>query len=289
MKSMFQIIAAVACAAVLAACGGGAKTAAVVVVPQPAYKVTETTVGTGLTAAAGDLVVMNFVGYLYDATKGDGKGAKVESSVDTGKTASPFTIGVGAVPPGWDQSILGMKVGGKRTAILPANLAYGPVAHIALPAVGNNTYAAIPANSPLVYDFELVDVTKAVIPVVVPPPTTLKIDEVLVGSGADALAGKTVAVRYTGWVYDGTRANLKGAQFDSNITSASPFSVVLSSSPLQVIEGFNTGVLGMKVGGKRTITIPPSLGYGTTAQAGNTAPIPANSTLIFDIELISVQ
>jgi peptidylprolyl isomerase len=281
MKSMFQIIAAVACAAVLAACGGGSKTPAVVVVPQPAYKLTETVVGTGTTAETGDLVVINFVGYLYDSTKADGKGAKVESSVDTGKTAAPFTIGVGAVVPGWDQSILGMKVGGKRTAILPANLAYGAVAHTALPAVGNITYQPIPANTPLVYDFELVDVTKAVIPVVVPPPTTLKIVDTLVGSGAAAAAGKTVNVNYSLYVYDGTRADFRGPLVES--TSGTPLDFVLSND--KVIPGWVQGIPGMLVGGKRTLTIPPSLAYGSTA----TPKIPANSTLIFDIELVAVK
>ncbi|MES2350289.1 MAG: FKBP-type peptidyl-prolyl cis-trans isomerase [Pseudomonadota bacterium] len=283
MKSKFQIIAAVVCAAVLAACGGGgSKTPAVVVVAQPTYKVTETVVGTGLTAETGDLVVINFVGYLYDSTKADGKGAKVESSVDTGKTAAPFTIGVGAVVTGWDQSILGMKVGGKRTAILPANLAYGAVAHTALPAIGNITYAAIPANSPLVYDFELVDVTKAVLPVVVPPPTTLKIVDTLVGSGAAAANGKTLSVNYTLYVYDGTRADFRGPAVQTTV-GATPFSFQLGAG--KVIAGWEQGVPGMLVGGKRTLTVPPSLGYGTTAQSG----IPANSTLIFDIELLSVQ
>eukprot|EP01030_Chromulinospumella_sphaerica_P024391 gene24391-24467_t len=76
---------------------------------QPAYKVTETLVGTGTVAAAGDLVTTHRVGYLYDSTKADFKGAKVESTVDSGKPAAPFTLGVGNVPTGWDQTIIGMK------------------------------------------------------------------------------------------------------------------------------------------------------------------------------------
>ena len=93
MKSMFQIVLAAAFAAALTACGGGSnKTPTTVVVVQPAYKVTDTVVGTGTVAATGDLVTINLVGYLYDASKADFKGAKVESSVDSGKPAAPFTL-----------------------------------------------------------------------------------------------------------------------------------------------------------------------------------------------------
>jgi peptidylprolyl isomerase len=294
MKSMLQFIAAMACVAALTACGGGTnKTPAVVVVAQPDFKLTDVTVGTGTLAEAGDLVTINYVGYLYDSTKADFKGAKVESSVDTGQPAPPFTIGVGSAhPTGWDQSILGMRAGGKRTAVLPAVLAYG-AASDTFPAVNGNTYATIPANSPLVYDFELVNVTKAVFPVVVPPPTTLKIVEVLAGTGATAVTGKTASVRYTGWVYDGTRANFRGAQFDSNVSgTVYTFNLDGTATSATVgapIAGFPKGVLGMLVGGKRTIFIPPDQGYGATPVAGSTANIPANSTLVFDVELISVQ
>ena len=288
MKSMFQYIAAVACVAALTACGGGAKTPTAVVVPQPALKLTDTVVGTGTQAAAGDLVVINFTGYLYDSTKADFKGLKVESSVDTGKPATPFTVGVGSVVTGWDQSILGvaplaaMKVGGKRTAILPASLVYGAATR-AMPDPNPYGYAAIPANSPMVYDFELVNVVKGTVPVVVPPPTTLqKIDNV-VGTGAVAASGNTVTVRYTGWLYDGTRADLKGPQFDSNVAKANPDKFVLGSG--DSIPGFNNGIIGMAVGGKRTITIPPDQAYG----AAGTTGIPGNSTLIFEITLVTVN
>lgn len=119
----------------------------------------------------------------------------------------------------------------------------------------------------------------------VQPPTTLKIDETVIGTGAEASTGKTVGVRYTGYLYDGTRSDLRGAKFDNNITAPAPFSFMLNSNPLQVIAGFNNGVLGMKVGGKRVVTIPPAQGYGASANGS----IPANATLIFEIELVSVN
>src|SRR3954469_5120779 len=97
MKSMFQFIAAVACVAALTACGGGSKAPVAVVVPQPAFKLTDTVVGTGAEPKAGDTVGVNFPGSLYDATKSDFKGAKAEGSVGTGQPAPPFTVGVGGV------------------------------------------------------------------------------------------------------------------------------------------------------------------------------------------------
>jgi len=103
-----------------------------------------------------------------------------------------------------------------------------------------------------------------------------------VGTGAEAVNGKTVTVNYTGWLYDAALPDQKGAQFDSSL-SRGPFAFLLGSS--QVIKGWDQGVLGMKVGGQRRLIIPPSLGYGSMA----VGPIPANSTLVFDVELLNVQ
>jgi FKBP-type peptidyl-prolyl cis-trans isomerase len=119
----------------------------------------------------------------------------------------------------------------------------------------------------------------------VPPPTTLKIEDLAIGTGAEAVTGKTAGVRYTGYLYDGTRSDLRGAKFDSNTTSADPYSLVVNRNPLEVIAGFNSGVAGMKVGGKRVVTVPPALGYG----ASTAGSIPGNSTLIFEIELVSIK
>ncbi|WP_229257296.1 FKBP-type peptidyl-prolyl cis-trans isomerase [Duganella callida] len=288
---MLKYVAAAACAVALVACGGGPKTTTVAVAPQPDYKLTTTATGTGNIAEAGDTIVFNYVGYLYDATKADGKGAKVESSVDRNQPFSG-TVGVGAlkdngvVMTGWDQALLGMQAGGKRTAVLPANLAYGVYALDAQAAVNGNTYAAIPANSPLVFDFEMLSVTKKVTIPSVPPPTVTTITDVTVGTGTVVTAGSKVNVRYTGWLYDGTRANFKGTQFDSNATSTTYLQVTVGTG---VIAGFSTGLTGMQVGGKRTVIIPPDQGYGATAQTTSNGTIPANSTLVFDIEVISFQ
>ncbi|MYM22974.1 FKBP-type peptidylprolyl isomerase [Duganella sp. FT135W] len=279
MKSKLQLIAAAACVAVLTACGGGAKTPTAVVVPQPDYKVTTTVVGSGLTAATGDTVTVNYVGYLYDSTKTDGKGDKVESTIDSGVPLTG-TVGVGALPTaslpaaGWDQTLLGMQPGGKRTAVLPANMAYGIASRDKI-AVNGITYPAIPSNSALVYDFTLVNVSKAVY-----QPTTTYTD-VKVGTGATAYAGSAVTVTYTGWLYDANAVDHKGTQFDTNV-GGTPLAVTVGTG---VVTGFSIGISGMQVGGKRTVVIPPSQGYGYIG----TATIPSNSTLVFDIELLTVK
>jgi peptidylprolyl isomerase len=287
MKSMFQVIAAVACAVVLAACGGGSSktsTGTTTTVAQPAFKTIDTVAGTGLTASYGDVLVVDYVGYLYDSTKSDFKGAKIDSSIDRAQPET-FTLGVGARLVGWDQGIVGMLVGGKRTLILPSSLAYGATARAAQSSVNGNTYAAIPANSPVVYDITLISVVKATTPVTVPPPTALLIHDDTVGTGDEAVDGKAVTVNYYGWLYDGTRVNLKGSLFDSNTSSTAPYGFTLSSTAPTTIKGFNNGIVGMKVGGVRTLTIPADQAYGST---GN-GTIPANTALIFQVTLLSVK
>lgn len=104
-----------------------------------------------------------------------------------------------------------------------------------------------------------------------------------VGTGAEATTGRSVTVNYTGWLYDAVGTDNKGSLFDSSLAPGrTPFTFVVGTG---VIPGFSQGTQGMRVGGLRRVTIPPSLGYGGQAQQG----IPANSTLIFEIELLAVQ
>jgi FKBP-type peptidyl-prolyl cis-trans isomerase FkpA len=104
-----------------------------------------------------------------------------------------------------------------------------------------------------------------------------------VGTGADAATGGVLQVAYTGWLYDATRPDGKGLQFDSSVGRSTTFSFTLGGG--QVIKGWDNGVVGMKVGGIRRLVIPPSLAYGAT----RSGPIPPNSTLVFDIELLALQ
>lgn len=110
-----------------------------------------------------------------------------------------------------------------------------------------------------------------------------KID-VKVGTGEEAVVGKTVSVHYTGWLYDENAADKKGKKFDSSHDRGDPFSFWLGAG--RVIKGWDKGVLGMKVGGQRTLIIPPHMAYGAHG-AGNV--IPPNAALIFDVELIGLQ
>lgn len=110
-----------------------------------------------------------------------------------------------------------------------------------------------------------------------------KIDTV-VGTGEEAEIGKTVNVHYTGWLYDEDAPNKKGPKFDSSHDRKEHFSFMLGAG--RVIKGWDKGVEGMKVGGQRTLIIPPSMAYGSRG-AGNI--IPPNATLIFDVELIGLK
>jgi len=112
--------------------------------------------------------------------------------------------------------------------------------------------------------------------------TALKTTDNTVGTGTQADTTKTVSVTYTGYIYDVRVANTKGTQFDSNV-GGTPFSFTLGAG--KVIPGFDQGVTGMKVGGKRTVTIPAALAYGSTGQG----TIPPNAALVFDIELTAVN
>jgi peptidylprolyl isomerase len=109
----------------------------------------------------------------------------------------------------------------------------------------------------------------------------LKYTDTTVGSGAEATPGHQVTVNYTGWL---DQSGKKGRKFDSSLDRNEPFAFALGAH--QVIRGWDEGVSGMKVGGKRTLIIPPDLGYG---QRGAGAVIPPNATLIFDVELLKVD
>lgn len=111
----------------------------------------------------------------------------------------------------------------------------------------------------------------------------IKIDK-KVGEGKEAIAGKTVDVHYTGWLYNAAMPNNKGTKFDSSRDRGSHFSFPLGEG--RVIKGWDQGVAGMKVGGVRTLIIPADLGYGAR---GAGSAIPPNAALIFDVELFGVH
>ena len=108
----------------------------------------------------------------------------------------------------------------------------------------------------------------------------LKYIDVKVGTGPEA-KGKTATVHYTGWLYEN---GAKGKKFDSSVDRGQPFDFRVGAG--EVIKGWDEGVAGMKVGGKRTLIIPPQLGYGARGAGG---VIPPNATLMFDVELLAVK
>jgi peptidylprolyl isomerase len=109
----------------------------------------------------------------------------------------------------------------------------------------------------------------------------LKITDTVVGTGASPKTGQTCVMHYTGWLYEG---GTKGKKFDSSVDRGQPFEFPIGMK--RVIAGWDEGVATMKVGGKRTLIIPPELGYGARGAGG---VIPPNATLMFDVELLGIK
>jgi peptidylprolyl isomerase len=221
----------------------------------------------------GDVVEVHYRGMLEDGTQFD-------SSYQRG-APTQFVLGAGAVLPGWDEGVALMRKGGKARLILPPGLAYGE----------KGGGGIIPPNATLTYDMELVEIRRN------PPAAPAQVEEAqytttpgglkyydrYVGTGAEAVAGSTVAVHYTGWLADGTRVNtslLPGRP----MARQRPFELTLGQAPLK---GWDEGIAGMRVGGMRQLVVPPELAYGD--QGAGDGAIPPGATIVFEIELIEVK
>lgn len=112
-------------------------------------------------------------------------------------------------------------------------------------------------------------------------PSGLSFEDTQVGTGASPSKGQTCVMHYTGWLWDGAA---KGAKFDSSVDRGRPFTFPIGQG--RVIRGWDEGVADMKVGGKRTLIIPPALGYGAAGAGG---VIPPNATLLFEVELLELR
>lgn len=226
------------------------------------YKITEA--GKGKQVMPGDKVMVHYTGTLPDGTKFD-------SSRDRNQPFS-FKVGGGQVIKGWDEGLALLKVGDKAVFTIPPSIGYG-----------ERAMGPIPANATLIFDIEVLGVAEPVKPYDVKGKDTLttasglRYIKVAEGNGAQAEAGKTVEVHYTGFLMD-------GKIFDSSIDRGQPISFPLGQG--YVIKGWDEGIALMKVGDKMRLIIPSNLGYGENG-AGNV--IPKNATLIFDVELVGVK
>ncbi len=239
--------------------------------------------GNGDLPKTGDNVKMNYTGSFLD-------GKKFDSNVDSAfNHVQPFSFPIGQrrVIAGWDEGVAKLKKGAKAKFLIPSNLAYGPS--------GQNN---IPANSILRFDLELVDIEKQL-----SPAERLAIDEKIMqnyitqnnisnatktasgmyivvteaGTGDKPAVGDQVTMNYTGTLSDGSK-------FDSNVDSAfnhvQPFNFALGKG--QVIKGWDEGIATLKKGSKATLIIPSGMAYGQQERP----KIPANSPLIFNVELV---
>jgi peptidylprolyl isomerase len=212
--------------------------------------------GEGAEVKAGDLITVHYQGWVLN----DGVKAEVpfDSSVERGEPVS-FPIGVGRLIKGWDMGIPGMKVGSKRELTIAPELGYG----------SRGAGEVIPPDATLFFEVEVIAIP------------SVEINDTEIGTGALAETGDSVEVHYTGWLYvDGEKS---GEPFDSSHNRGTPFGFQIGAQ--QVIAGWDQGVPGMMVGGKRTLIIPSELGYGTQ---GAGASIPPNATLLFEVELVAV-
>ena len=232
-------------------------------------QIEDTLVGGGAEARSGHDVTVHYTGWLY---KDGVKGKKFDSSKDRGDPFR-FELDGGMVIRGWDEGVQGMKIGGARTLIIPAELGYG----------ARGAGSDIPPGATLIFDVELLALsggTEAVELALTETASGLQYEDTTVGDGAVATAGQRVTVHYTGWLFkDGGR----GKKFDSSKDRGDPFRFKLAGG--EVIKGWDEGVQGMKVGGTRMLVIPAALGSGARGAGG---VIPPNATLLFEVDLLAV-
>ena len=221
-------------------------------------------IGTGNQPKTGDQVKVHYIGTLENGTKFD-------SSRDRNKPFE-FTLGVGRVIKGWDEGLSTMKPGGKRKLIIPSDLGYG-----------NRSTGKIPANSTLIFEVELIDIKEAFVDTDFSLPGREEVTDsglrMIIhkkGNGEKPNTGQTVNVHYTGLLET-------GAKFDSSHDRGQPFSFSLGQG--KVIKGWDEAIALMSKGEKRTLIIPPNIGYGPRGNGS----IPPNATLIFEVELISFK
>ncbi len=235
-------------------------------VTEEGLEITDTKIGDGKEAEAMDFLTFHFKGSLEN-------GEIFESTFERGEPIL-VQVGSGQLPmQGWDEGMIGMREGGKRSLVIPPNLAFGE----------EGIEEFIPGGENIYMDIELISVRK--------PPKPMDIDETALESTESGLqyyvheegsdqkpeAGDQISVHYSGFLEDGT-------MFDSSTLRDEPIEFMVGEG--QVISGWDEGLLDMSVGEKRTLVIPPELAYGEEGAGG---AIPPNATLIFDVELVAIH
>ena len=227
-------------------------------------------VGSGSPVGVGDFLIMDYVGVSYST------GLQFDASWDRG-SPFPFELGAGRVIQGWDQGIVGMSVGGRRSLTIPPELAYGE---------NGSGSGSIGPNETLVFVVDLIasvpaNLEKPTVALTLESTTELKTNDISEGSGATVQPGNVVYIHYVG-VSAST-----GEQFDSSWDRGRSEFIGYISGTGNVIQGLDEGLLGMQVGGRRTVVIPPDLAYGENgAGDGLIAP---NETLIFTVDLLGTN
>lgn len=219
--------------------------------------------GEGLAPQAGDVVAVHYRGTLEDGTEFD-------NSYDRGQPFQ-FTLGQGGVIAGWDEGIALMNEGGTTTLIIPPALGYG-----------EQGSGSIPPGATLIFDVELISVIQPPKPAevdeadFVTTDSGLKYYDLVVGDSAEPETGEALTMHFSAWLEDGTIIG-------DSYSQGQPMNFVLGND--EVLPGWDEGASTMQVGGKRQLLIPPELAFGDQSSG----PIPANATLILELELLSVQ
>lgn len=244
-------------------------------------KYLDETIGQGRVAKDGDLISINFKGWIIEDTTDLFSNWTADSTMlhnliaDSYRSGRSFkfVLGEGAFIKGTEEGIVGMQPNGKRTIIIPSELAYGKQGAGPIPPYSDLkfTIELLEVKDPVIAKMWDIDTTK-----IVTTESGLKYEILTEGEGAYATSGNVVTVHYTGFLPDGTK-------FDSSVERDEPFSFVLGNN--QVIKGWEEGIKLLKKGSKARFIIPPSLGYGS-AKVGT---IPPNSILVFDVELLDIK
>jgi len=216
--------------------------------------VTDLVVGTGPEVLPGEMLVVEYVGTFLDGTTFDSTEEKGEPFI--------FPFRVGRVIKGWDQGLEGMKIGGTRRLEIPSHLAFGKNGQCF-----SNGECAVPGNTDVIYEVTLLDVFDEVLT-----------QDTVVGDGVSAEYGDVMVVNYIGQL-----TNREGPVFDASAIQGGYFVFTLGAG--LVIQGWELGLRGMKVGGTRELTIPPTYGYGAYGSSGS---IPPYAILFFTVELVDV-